>query len=58
MSAHEHLSKGQFHRREGRPNKTEHDASDEEESSMPRKIHVRVHHARPMPKHHGGHHRG
>lgn len=57
MAAHDHLAKGQFHRREGRPNKTEHSASDEEESSEPRKPHVRVHQARPLPKHHG-HHRG
>ena len=54
MAAHEHLSKGQFHRREGRPTKHEHSAHDEEESSEPRKPHVRVHQARPLPKHHRG----
>ncbi len=49
MAAHEHLSKPQFKRREGRPNKTEHDSSDEEDSK-PRKPHVRVHKARPPGK--------
>jgi hypothetical protein len=55
MAAHEHLAAGQFHRREGRPNKTEHSASDEEESSAPRKPHVRVHKSHPPAKrvHHG-----
>lgn len=43
MAAHEHLAAAQFHRREGRPNKHEHSAHDEEESSEPRKPHVRVH---------------
>lgn len=43
MAAHEHLAAAQFHRREGRPNKHVHDSSDEEESSAPRKPHVKVH---------------
>lgn len=55
MAAHEHLAAGQFHRREGRPNKTEHSASDEEDnSSAPKKPHVRVHKAH-APKRRGGH---
>lgn len=55
MAAHEHLAEGQFKRREGRPVKREHSASDEEESSAPRKPHVRVHQSRPPGKHHRGH---
>lgn len=53
MAAHEILAAGQFHRREGRPNKHEHHASDEEESSAPRKPHVRVHKSKPPAKHRG-----
>lgn len=52
MAAHEHLSKPQFHKREGRPNKHEH-SSEDEESSQPRKPHIRVHHSRPLPKRRG-----
>ena len=55
MAAHEHLAQAQFHRREGRPNKHVHSSSDEEESSAPRKPHVRVHQSKPLPKHHRGH---
>lgn len=50
MSATEHLAQGQFHRREGRPNKHEHSSSDEEESSAPRKPHIRVHKAHAPAK--------
>ena len=53
MAAHEHLAAGQFHRREGRPSKHEHSDQDEEESSKPRKPHVKVHKSRPLPKHRG-----
>lgn len=56
MAAHEHLAAGQFHRREGRPNKTEHSANDEEESSEPRKPHIRVHKAHAPHRHAGKHH--
>ena len=55
MAAHEHLAAGQFHRREGRQNKTEHSAHDEEESSEPKKPHVKVHKSHPPAKHHRGH---
>ena len=58
MAAHEHLAAGQFHRREGRPNKTEHSASDEEDSTAPKKPHVRVHKSHAPAKHHKDHHRG
>ena len=52
MAAHEHLAQAQFHRREGRPNKSEHKADgSDEESSAPRKAHVHVH-KQPKPKHH------
>lgn len=52
MAAHEHLAEGQFHRREGRPNKHAHDSSDEEESSKPKKPHVKVHKAHAPAKRH------
>lgn len=54
MAATDHLAEGQFHRREGRPNKHEHSSSDEENSSAPRKAHVHEHKARPLPKRHRG----
>lgn len=50
MAAHEHLATAQFHRREGRPTKHEHSASDEE-SSEPKKPHVRVHGPGKVKKH-------
>jgi hypothetical protein len=51
MGAHEHLAEAQFHRREGRPNKSEHQADGgDEQSNAPRKVHVRVH-KQPKPKH-------
>jgi hypothetical protein len=53
MAAHEHLSRGQFHRRPGRPNDHEHEAGEEEDGTAPRKIRPRVHQARPLPKHRG-----
>ena len=49
MAAHEHLSRAQFHQREGRPSKHEHDAS--EEDTGLRKPHVHV--SRPSHVHHG-----
>lgn len=56
MAAHEHLAAAQFKRREGRPNKRVHSASDEEDnSSAPGKPHVHVHKATPPAKHHRGH---
>lgn len=52
MAAHEHLAAGQFHRREGRPGKHEHEADGEgERSNAPRK--ARVHIVHPgHPRHH------
>jgi hypothetical protein len=52
MAAHEHLAEAQFHRREGRPNKSEHHADGrDEDSSAPKKPHVHVH-KQQKPKHH------
>jgi hypothetical protein len=53
MAASDHLAHGQFHRRPGRPNKSVHSSSDEEESSAPKKPHVHVHKSHPLPKHRG-----
>jgi hypothetical protein len=51
MAAHEHLATAQFHRREGRPSKHEHSASDEENSSAPKKPRVRTHSPGKVKKH-------
>jgi len=51
MAAHEHLAAAQFHRREGRPNKREHNGGgEEEEPNGLHKPHVHVHKTHP-PKH-------
>lgn len=54
MAAHEHLAAAQFHRREGRPTKHEHEAGGDEDTSAPKKIHVHEHKAH-APKRRGGH---
>lgn len=57
MSATQHLAEGQFHQREGRPNKREYDAVDEGESTAPRKAHVHTHKvASRKPRGHKDHH--
>lgn len=53
MSAREHLAEAQFHRREGRPNKHEHDPDGaDEHSNAPRKPHIHEHKA-TAKKHRG-----
>ncbi len=54
MAAHEHLAAGQFHRREGRPNKTEHFGGGEEEepTGLPKHPHPKVHKSHARKIHH------
>ena len=59
MAAHEHLAHAQFHRREGRPNKSEHHANGEDEkSNAPKKAHVKIIHPGKDKRHPMEHHKG